>query len=102
MQAARERQQTDPFKACYKRRAGIEGTISQAAFALGMRRTRYRGHHKTHLHYIAMATAITLQRCVDWLGEIPRSETPLSRFAKLALATSCANHIYPEHTPIQA
>jgi transposase len=43
MQAARERQQTTSFQECDKRRAGIEGTISQAAFALGMRRTRYRG-----------------------------------------------------------
>ena len=34
----------------YKRRAGIEGTMSQAAFSLGMRRTRYRGLQKTHFH----------------------------------------------------
>ena len=87
MQAARERQQTEPFQACYKRRAGIEGTVSQVAFALGMRRTRYRGHRKTHLHHIATATAINLQRFVDWLGERPRSKTQQSRFAKLALAT---------------
>jgi len=87
MQAARERQQTEAFKERYKRRAGIEGTISQAAFAFGMRRTRYRGHHKTHLHHIATATAINLQRFVDWLGGIPRSKTQQSRFAQLALAT---------------
>src|SRR5215831_21098561 len=43
LQAARERQQTERFKEDYKRRAGIEGTMSQAAFAFGMRRTRYRG-----------------------------------------------------------
>jgi transposase len=53
LQAARERQQTETFKALYKRRAGIEGTMSQAACALGMRRTRYRGLQKTHLHHIA-------------------------------------------------
>jgi DDE family transposase len=87
MQAARERQQTEPFKEGYKRRAGIAGTISQAAFAFGMWQTRYRGHHKMHLHHIATATAINLQRFVDWLGEIPRSKTQQSRFAKLALAT---------------
>jgi transposase len=33
LQAARERQQAEHFKADYKRRAGIEGPISQAAFA---------------------------------------------------------------------
>jgi Transposase DDE domain len=63
LQAARERQQTETFKEIYKRRAGIEGTMSQAAFVLGMRRTRYRGIKKTHLHHIATATAINLQRC---------------------------------------
>jgi transposase len=86
LQAARERQQTESFKELYKRRAGIEGTISQAAFALGMRRTRYRGLKKTHLHHIATATAINLQRCVDWLWEVPRSKTYKSPFARLALA----------------
>jgi transposase len=85
LQAARERQQTEPFKELYKRRAGIEGTISQATFALGMRRTRYRGIKKTHLHHIAIATAINLQRCIDWLWEVPRSKTYTSHFARLAL-----------------
>jgi transposase len=85
LQAARERQQTEPFKELYKRRAGIEGTISQAAFALGMRRTRYRGIKKTHLHHIATATAINLQRCIDWLWGVPRSKTYTSHFARLAL-----------------
>lgn len=86
LQEARERQQTEPFKELYKRRAGIEGTLSQAAFALGMRRTRYRGLQKTHLHHIAIATAINLQRCIAWWGEAPRSKTYTSHFARLALA----------------
>ena len=47
LQAARDYQQTDEFKERYKKRAGVEGTISQAAFTLGMRRTRYRGLAKT-------------------------------------------------------
>jgi transposase len=86
LQAAREHQQTAPFKEVYKHRAGIEGTLSQAAHALGMRRTRYRGLQKTHLHHIAIATAINLQRCMDWLGEVPRAKTYTSHFARLALA----------------
>lgn len=87
LQAARERQRTDTFKERYKRRAGIEGTMSQAAFAFGMRRTRYRGLKKTHLHHLATAAAINLQRFVDWIGEVPRSMTRQSHFARLALAT---------------
>ena len=85
LQAARERQQTEEFKELYKRRAGIDGTISQEAFALGMRRTRYRGIKKTHLHHIAIAMAINLQRCIDWWREVPRSKTSTSPFARLAL-----------------
>jgi transposase len=87
IQAARERQETQAFKERYKRRAGIEGTISQAAFALGMRRTRYRGLQKTHFHHLATAMAINLQRFVDWVWDIPRSQTRLSHFARLGLAT---------------
>jgi transposase len=83
LHAARERQQTETFKDRYKRRAGIEGTMSQAAFALGLRRTRYRGLKKTHLQHLATATAINLQRFVDWLWEVPRSVTRQSHFARL-------------------
>jgi len=86
LQAARERQQTEHFKEDYKRRAGIEGTMSQAAFALGMRRTRYRGLQKTHFHHLATAMAINLQRFVDWVWEIPRAKTRQSHFARLELA----------------
>jgi transposase len=82
---ARQRQQTETFKELYKRRAGLEGTMSQAAFVFGMRRTRYRGRQKTHLHHIATATAINLQRCVDWLRKVPRSKTYQAPFARLAL-----------------
>lgn len=85
LQAARERQQTEKFKEDYKRRAGIEGTISQAAFAFGMRRTRYRGLQKTHFHHLAIAIAINLQRFVDWVWEVPRAQTRQSHFAQLEL-----------------
>jgi transposase len=87
LQAARERQHTEQFKEAYKRRAGVEGTISQAAFAFGMRRTRYRGLQKTHLHHLATAIAINLQRFVDWVWDIPRAKTRQSHFARLELLT---------------
>jgi transposase len=86
LEAARERQKTEEFKEQYKMRAGVEGTISQAVFALGMRRTRYRGQAKTHLQHVATAAAINLKRALAWLGEEPRSETYCSHFARLALA----------------
>jgi transposase len=80
--AARERQQTEAFKERDKRRAGVEGTVSQAVFACGMRRTRYRGIKTTHLQHLATAAAINLQRVVDWLGEVPRSMTRQSHVAR--------------------
>ena len=46
IQAARTYQQTQEFKDRYAVRAGVEGTVSQAASALDMRRSRYCGHSK--------------------------------------------------------
>lgn len=84
LQAARERQNSDTFQEEYAVRSGVEGAISQVVFALGMRRTRYRGLNKTHLQYVATAVAANLIRIVNWLWDIPRSQTPTSRFAQLA------------------
>lgn len=46
LQAARQRQQDQGFRAQYAKRAGIEGTTGNAVFVLGMRRARYRGIEK--------------------------------------------------------
>ena len=69
-----------------KRRAGIEGTLSQGVRAFGLRHTRYRGTAKTHLQHIATAAAINIDRIVAWLDERPRAQTRTSRFAALAPA----------------
>jgi transposase len=84
LRAARQRQATDAFREQYTVRAGIEGTISQAVYALCMRRTRYRGLAKTFFQDVATATAMNLMRVINWLWEIPRSQTRKSRFALLA------------------
>lgn len=83
LQAARQRQQTQEFKDQYATRAGVEGSISHAAFTLGLRRARYRGLAKTHLQHLATAAAINLIRVMHWLAEVPRSQTRQSRFAAL-------------------
>lgn len=85
LHTARQYQETPEFKKRYARRAGVEGTISQAAFTLGLRRSRYRGLAKTHLQHVATAAAINLGRVMNWLAEVPRSTTRKSRFAKLAV-----------------
>jgi transposase len=84
LEAARTRFNSDMGQALYKRRAGIEGTLSQGVRAFGLRRTRYRGLPKTHLQHVATAAAINIDRIVAWLDERPRAMTRISRFAALA------------------
>jgi transposase len=72
----------------YKRRAGIEGTLSQGVRAFGLRRTRYWGVAKTHLQHVAIAAAINIDRIVAWLDKRPRAQTRTSRFAALAPANA--------------
>src|SRR5438552_1699849 len=72
----------------YKRRAGVEGTLSQGVRAFGLRRTRYWGVAKTHLQHVATAAAINIDRIVAWLDERPRAMTRISRFAALAPANA--------------
>jgi len=86
LQQARQRQQTADFKAVYAQRAGVEGLMSQAAVARGMRRSRYLGLAKTHLQHLLTAVAINLTRIVAWWSEKPRAKTRRSPFAALAPA----------------
>jgi transposase len=86
LQAARRRQETEAFKEAYARRAGIEGTVSQAVYALTMRRGRYRGQAKTHLQHVATAAAMNLMRVINWLNGSPLAQTRKSPFAQLAPA----------------
>jgi transposase len=80
---ARQHQQDVAFRKQYAKRSGIEGTISQAVFVLGMRRARYRGQQKVHLQHVLTATAINLSRTFHWQSGTPRSRTRKSAFACL-------------------
>ena len=64
--------------------ARTEGAISFSVFALGMRRSRYRGIKKTHLHHVWVASAINLKRVSDWFFGRKPSQTKISHFAALA------------------
>lgn len=81
---SRQHQATKEFKRMYNKRAGVEGTVSQAVRKFGVRKSRYRGLQKTHLQHLATAAAINLKRVSSWLaGEIPE-QTRISHFAALA------------------
>lgn len=83
LQAARERQQTEAFKQIYRKRSGIEGTLSQAIRSSGLRHSRYVGKAKTHLQNITIAVATNIQRLINWLNDIPLASTRCSRFTLL-------------------
>jgi transposase len=86
LQTARKFQQTDAFQKEYAKRAGIEGTISQATRAFGIRQARYLGLAKTHLQHLLTAGAINLVRFDAWRNGIPHAKTRTSSFAALAVA----------------
>ncbi|MGZ4666168.1 MAG: transposase [Frankiaceae bacterium] len=76
--AARTAEQPIPFQAGYARRAGVEGTMHQAA-AHGARRARYRSLSKTRLdprlhgHRAQPATAGGI---LDWHAPGPAANQP--------------------------
>jgi transposase len=90
LQAARQREQTTAYKAEYAKRAGIEGTISQAVRAFGVRRARYRGAPKTHLQHVLTAAAINFVRVGMWLTGNRPATTRHSRFQALMAHTAAA------------
>ena len=74
LQAAREREETAEFKARYTKRAGIEGTISRAVRTCEVRRSRYIGLRKTHLHHLLSGTSLSFLRVGEWLMGVPRTK----------------------------
>jgi transposase len=85
--AARAWQETSAFKEQYSRRAGVEGTFTQANRRGDLRHTRYIGLAKTHLQNVIIAVALNLLRILAWLGEVPRAATRTSPFARLMMAS---------------
>ena len=82
LQERRAHEQTIDFAVEYARRSGIEGTLSEAVRAHGMRRTRYIGQAKTHLAHLMTAAAINVSRLLRWMAGEPkacRRRTPLER-----------------------
>ncbi|MFE4825641.1 IS1182 family transposase [Streptomyces sp. NPDC056672] len=80
---ARALQQTDDWKARYKIRAGVEGTISQGVLAHGLRGSRYRGLAKTSLQHQLTGAAINLVRIDAHLTGTPHARTRTSHLAAL-------------------
>jgi transposase len=75
--------QTDAFKSKYRKRAGVEGTLSQGVRGYDLRQTRYIGLTKTHLQHVATAVAINLARVFAWFSKIPLAKSRISPFSAL-------------------
>ena len=82
--AARAAEQTIPFQADYARRAGVEGTMHQAA-SHGARRARYRGLPRTRLDHVYMAAALNLLRLHAFWTGTPLDRQRTSHLARLEL-----------------
>jgi transposase len=83
--AGRAQEKTVSFRADYARRAGIEGTMHQAA-SHGARRARYRGLSKTSLDHAFMAVALNLLRLHAYWNGHPLDRQRTSHLARLELS----------------
>jgi hypothetical protein len=75
-----------PAKQTYRARAGIEGTIHQAAAATGIHQARYVGLGKVDLEHAFAATAINLIRLDAWWTGTPLGRTRTTHLSRLTLA----------------
>ena len=74
-----------PFKKQYRRRAGVEGSISQGVRSFHLRSCRYIGLAKTHLQHILIAAAMNMTRIVCRLRGDRHARTRITPFSALAL-----------------
>lgn len=84
LQNVRSQQETEAWRTRYSQRAGVEGTLSQAVRAFGLRRCRYIGLAKTQLQHVVTVIAVNVARVDAWLTERPWAKTRRSAFASLA------------------
>ena len=86
LQAARQRQETEEFKAQSALRAGVESSISQGVRRFDLRRSRSIGWARTHVQQPITATAMNLVRLADWFrqGKLDQPKRRPGHFARLA------------------
>ena len=69
LQAARARQQTAEFRACYRQhRGGVEGCLSVLLRGHGLRVNRYIGRAKNHVRALFVGVGVNLRRAARWLA----------------------------------
>ncbi|WP_239310921.1 MULTISPECIES: IS1182 family transposase [unclassified Frankia] len=80
--------QNDPeWRQRYSHRAGVEGALSEAARAYGVRRCRYLGLGKTRVQHQLAACGMNAARIADW---IERDSQPAPARSQTRFAALCA------------
>ena len=87
-QVTRTAQSSKSWRADYQRRAGVEGTMNQAANTVGLRKARYRGIKKVELEHYLGATAINIIRLDAYFTYQPLDRTHSSQLIRLHTATT--------------
>jgi len=85
LHAQRQRQHTPAFQREYKRRGGVEGTLSVLVRQQGARVMRYLGTAKGHLQALFTGVAFNLKQAAAWWA----GRRPQRRRRGLGLAASC-------------
>ncbi|SBW23146.1 hypothetical protein FDG2_3642 [Candidatus Protofrankia californiensis] len=78
-------QNSQEWKHRYQHRAGVEGAISEAARAYGVRRCRYIGLEKTKVQHQLAGCGMNAARITDWIerDSQPVPERSQTRFTAL-------------------
>lgn len=83
LEQARKREKEKEYAKLYAKRAGVEGSLSQAVRCSDLRHARYVGLAKTHLQNILTAAATNVVRVINWMTNVPLARTRQSSFVKL-------------------
>jgi transposase len=88
--AAHLAQDSDEWKTTYNKRAGVEGTVSQAVRGPDLRHSRYRGLPKAHLQNVLIGIAINVCRLgAHYAAAMPRPRR-LTRVHQLCIDNNLA------------
>lgn len=86
LQVARDCLKNEETKDLYKKRAGIEGTISQAVRRSDSRTARYVGLAKTAQEHIFTVLALNFTKLGEWFSGTPLAKTRKSHLDRLKTA----------------
>jgi len=84
---AQQAEGTTTFRAAYRHRAGIEGTISRGVRTAGLRHTRTRGLPQVRLEHLLLGTSLTFARLAAWFHGDRRPATRRRPFMRLMAAS---------------